>query len=120
MFLEEISKEIIWRKNPEKIHQKTVPGIRFTGNTKRCFLKDNSHIHLLAAKKIVLKSAQKLFLKKLLFVSCTLETRVSLGVSFRVNKDTRTTFGSYLSSPDRPPPKSTFTNQGGKKDIGKI
>ena len=70
MFLEEISKEIIWRKNPEKIHQKTVPGIRFTCNTKRCFLKDNSHIHLLAAKN-VLKSAQKLFLKKLCFFSCT-------------------------------------------------
>ena len=88
MFLEEISKEIIWRKNPEKIHQKTVPGIRFTGNTKRCFLKDNSHIHLLAAKmhqisllvvtKIVLESAQKLFLKKLWFVSYTLEARISL------------------------------------------
>ena len=100
MFLEEISKEIIWRK----IHQKTVPGIRFTGNTKRCFLKDNSHIHLLAAKNRLKKCTEAIPKEVMLFLMY-----VSLGVSLRVNKDTRTTFGSYLSSPDRPPPKSTFS-----------
>ena len=73
------------------------------------FLDFCSRFSLLVVTKIVLESTQKLFLKKLWFVSYTLGARISLWVSFRVIKDTRVISGTYLSSSDRLPPKYRFS-----------